>query len=153
MKLPNWAKLGIMVLACELAGIVGSIFTIPAIAGWYAGLTKSAFAPPSWVFGPAWTTLYFLMGVAAYLIWRKGEVRALYVFWAQLTANVLWSYFFFGMHNPALALFDIVLLWVLIFWTIAIFAKISRSAAYMLIPYIAWVSFAAYLNYSIWMLN
>ncbi len=153
MKLPDWARLGIMVLVCELAGIAGSVFTVPVISGWYAGLTKSALTPPGWVFGPAWITLYFLMGVAAYLVWRKGEVRALYVFWAQLTVNVLWSYFFFGMHNPALALIDIVLLWALILWAIAAFAKISRSAAYVLIPYIAWVSFAAYLNYSIWMLN
>lgn len=153
MKLPNWAKLGVMVVVCELAGIAGSIFTIPAISGWYAGLTKSALTPPAWVFGPAWTTLYFLMGIAAYLVWRTGEVRALRVFWVQLAVNVLWSYFFFGMHNPALALFDIALLWVLIIWTMTAFAKISRPAMYVLVPYIAWVSFAAYLNYSVWILN
>lgn len=153
MKLPDWIKLAIMVVVCELAGIAGATFTAPAITSWYAGLAKSALTPPSWVFAPAWTTLYFLMGVSAYLIWRKGEVRALYVFWAQLAVNVLWSYFFFGMHNPLLALIEIVLLWALILWTIAVFAKISRSAAYVLIPYIVWVSFAAYLNYSIWMLN
>ncbi len=158
MKLNNTFKLIIAIGVSELAGIIGSVFTISAIPNWYAGLVKPALNPPAWVFGPAWTTLYALMGIAAFLIWRMGwerkEVKmALGVFGTQLFLNAIWSIIFFGLQNPGWALVDIVLLWLAIVWTMVVFYKISRPAAYLLVPYLLWVSFASYLNYSIWMLN
>lgn len=158
MKLTNFFKLIIAVAVCELAGVIGSVFTVSAIPDWYAGLVKPALNPPSWVFGPVWTTLYFLMGIAAFLLWRKGFERkdvkmALGLFSVQLFLNAIWSIIFFGLHNPGWALVDIILLWLAIIWTIIVFYRISRSTAWLLAPYILWVSFAAYLNYSIWMLN
>ena len=158
MKVNNFFKLVIAIAVSELAGIIGSFFTISAIPNWYAGLAKPALNPPAWVFGPAWTTLYALMGIAAFLIWRMGwerkEVKmALGVFGIQLFLNAIWSIIFFSLHSPGWALVDIVLLWLAIVWTIAVFYKISKPAAYLLLPYILWVSFASYLNYAIWVLN
>ena len=171
MRINNFFKLVIAIVVSELAGIIGSVFTISSIPTWYAGLVKPALNPPAWVFGPAWTTLYALMGVAAFLIWReydkltlseveglviqrKKQIKiALSIFLGQLVLNTLWSIIFFGLHSPGWALVDIVLLWLAIVWTIAVFYKISRPAAWLLVPYILWVSFASYLNYSIWMLN
>jgi benzodiazapine receptor len=158
MKINNTFKLIIAVVVSELAGIIGSIFTISVIPNWYAGLVEPALNPPAWVFGPVWTTLYALMGIAAFLVWKAGwerkEVRmALKVFGLQLFLNAIWSIIFFGLHNPGWALVDIVALWLSIIWTIAVFYKISKPAAYLFLPYILWVSFALYLNYSIWILN
>ncbi len=158
MKLNNFFKLVIAIVVAELAGIIGSVFTAPSIPTWYAELAKSALNPPAWIFGPAWTTLYFLMGVAAFLVWRRGlerkEVKtALTIFGGQLILNTIWSIIFFGLHNPFWALIEIIVLWLAILATILAFYKISRTAAYLLLPYILWVSFATYLNYSIWMLN
>lgn len=151
-------KLIISVMICEVAGVVGLLFTISAIPDWCAGLVKTSLNPPSWVFGPAWTTLYLLMGVAVFLIWKKGlsdkmARMAVIVFGIQLFLNAIWSIIFFGLHNPLLAFVDIVILWFAIVWTILVFYKVSKTAAYLLVPYIIWVSFAAYLNYSIWQLN
>ncbi|MDO8516011.1 MAG: TspO/MBR family protein [bacterium] len=151
-------KLVIAITASEAAGIIGSVFTVQAIPGWYATLVKPAANPPSWLFGPVWVTLYLLMGIAAFLIWRKGLVErgvrlALGVFIANLFFNALWSIIFFGLRSPGAAFIDIVLLWLALASTIVLFYKISKPAAYLLIPYILWVSFAAYLNYSIWILN
>jgi len=158
MKLNNVLKLIIAISVCEIAGVIGSVFTVSAIPVWYAGLAKPAFNPPSWVFGPAWTTLYFLMGVAAFLVWKKGIGRkdaqmALGVFGVQLFLNAIWSIIFFGLKNPGWAFLDIVLLWFAIVGTIIVFHKISRKAALLLLPYLLWVSFAGYLNYSIWQLQ
>jgi len=158
MRINSFFKLVFAVVVSELAGIIGSIFTISAIPNWYAGLVKPALNPPAWVFGPVWTTLYALMGIAAFLVWKNGwekkEVKmALGVFGIQLFLNAIWSIIFFGLHSPAWALVDIVALWLTIVWTIAVFYKISKPAAYLLLPYILWVSFALYLNYSIWILN
>ena len=158
MKLNNFFKLVIAIAVSEAAGIIGSVFTISAIPTWYAGLVKPAFNPPSWVFGPAWTTLYALMGIAAFLVWKNGWERkdikmALGVFGIQLFLNAAWSIIFFGLQSPGWALVDIVLLWLAIVWTIVVFYKISKPAAYLLVPYLLWVSFASYLNYSIWVLN
>lgn len=156
--LGNGGKLVLCILVCQLAGIVGSLFTISAIPMWYAGLVKPALNPPGWVFGPVWTILYALMGIAAFLIWKQGwqrkEVKtALRVFSAQLIANALWSIIFFRGHNSFYALIDILILWVLILVTIFFFYRISKPAAYLLVPYICWVSFATYLNYMIYALN
>jgi len=158
MSKNNLLKLIIAVVVSEFAGIIGSLFTISAINTWYATLTKPVFNPPAWIFGPVWTTLYFLMGVAAFLIWREGlgrkEVKiALSVFSIQLILNALWSIIFFGLHSLAWAFVDIVALWVSIIYTITVFYNISRLATYLLIPYFLWVSFASYLNYAIWILN
>ncbi len=151
-------KLIIAIVVSELAGIIGSVFTAPSIAGWYATLVKPILNPPAWVFGPVWTTLFALMGIAAFLVWKKGldrrdEKIALGIFLGQLVLNTLWSIIFFGLHSPVGALIEIVFLWLAILATIIAFAKISKPAAWLLVPYILWVSFAAYLNYSIWMLN
>jgi translocator protein len=120
---------------------------------WYDLLVKPALNPPSWVFGPAWTVLYVLMAVAALLVWKKKKWNALAVFGIQLGLNLIWTPLFFGLHSPGWAFVDIVLLWAAIVWTIVAFSKVSKTAAWLLAPYILWVSFAAYLNLSVWMLN
>lgn len=158
LRMPSLIALVISVMISLGAGAVGSLFTTPQIGGWYATLVKPALNPPAWVFGPVWTTLFVLMGVAAFLVWSKGvgrkEVRsALVLFVIQLVLNTLWSVIFFGMQSPQGALVDILFLWVAILATMAAFAKISKAAAWLLVPYIAWVSFAAYLNFSIYALN
>lgn len=171
IKINNTFKLVIAIVVSELAGILGSVFTTPSIAGlstgsglsWYAGIVKPAINPPAWVFGPVWTTLFALMGIAAFLIWsfyaeasadkKKGIKIALALFGIQLVLNTLWSIIFFGLHSPGGALIEIIFLWLAILATIIAFAKISKPAAWLLLPYILWVSFASYLNYSIWMLN
>jgi benzodiazapine receptor len=154
----NWLKFIITVVVSELTGIISSVFTVSAIPTWYAPLAKPTLNPPAWIFGPVWTALYLLMGIAAFLIWRKGwgqnDVRmALSIFCAQLILNAFWSIIFFGFHSPGWASAEIAVLWIAIVATIVAFAKISRPAAWLLAPYILWVSFAAYLNYSIWILN
>lgn len=151
-------KLIISIAICEMAGSVGSVFTAPSIATWYATLIKPTLNPPAWVFGPVWTTLFALMGAAVFLVWRTGlssaRVKiALAIFAVQLMLNTLWSIIFFGLHSPGGAFIEIVALWIAIVTTIIVFAKISRPAAWLLAPYLAWVSFAAYLNYAIWVLN
>ena len=158
MKINNTFKLIIAIVVSELAGIIGSVFTTPSIAGWYAGIVNPALNPPAWVFGPVWTTLFALMGIAAFLVWKKGLDRrdvkiALGIFIGQLVLNTLWSIIFFGLHSPCGALVEIVFLWLAILATIIAFYKISRPAAWLLVPYILWVSFAGYLNFSIWQLN
>jgi tryptophan-rich sensory protein len=136
---------------CQGAGILGSVFTVPAISGWYVTLNKPSFNPPSWLFGPVWTLLYFLMGISLYLIWiRKGDLKW---FWVQLFLNSLWSIIFFGLRSPGLALLEIIILWLAILVTIKTYLKTYRPAAYLLYPYLAWVSFASFLNFSIWLLN
>jgi benzodiazapine receptor len=158
MKLNNPAKLIIAVLTPICAGLIGSIFTVQSIPTWYATLVKPELSPPNWIFGPAWTTLYILMGIAAFLVWKK-EIKnkavktALIVFAGQLLLNTIWSIIFFGMQNPFWAFIDIIALWIAIVINIIFFYKVSRPAALLLLPYILWISFASYLNYSIWMLN
>jgi len=152
------AKLLISVLACQCAGFIGSIFTTPSIPTWYATLQKPPFTPPSWLFAPAWITLYLLMGISSFIIWRKGinngRVReALIVFLIQLILNSLWSIVFFGLKSPLYGVVVIVALWIAILFTMFKFFKLSTAAGGLLLPYILWVSFAAVLNISIWILN
>lgn len=151
-------KLIISILIAEAAGAIGSIFTVPSIGGWYATLVRPDIAPPNWVFGPVWTMLFALMGIAAFLVWRRGLDRAdvkatLSIFIGQLVLNVLWSLIFFGLHSPGGAFAELIVLWLAIIATIIAFARISKVAAWLLAPYILWVTFAAYLNFMIWTLN
>jgi tryptophan-rich sensory protein len=148
----------IFILICEGAGIIGSVFTMPSIPGWYAGLSKPPFNPPNWIFGPVWTILYAMMGLSAYLIYQSGigkkqVKRALAVFAVQLLLKTLWSIVFFGVHMIFAAVIVILLLWGMILVTIIVFHRISKAAAYLLIPYILWVSFATVLNISLYILN
>ncbi len=142
-------------LLCFGVSYVGSRFTFPALDPWYAGLQKPSFNPPNWVFGPVWGILYFLMAVSAWLVWRKvGFFHSSQLFfYVQLTANLLWSIIFFGLHRMDLALLDISILWLFIALTLNAYRKIQSWAALFFIPYLVWVSFAAVLNYSLWRLN
>jgi tryptophan-rich sensory protein len=151
-------KLVVSILACGGAGIIGSIFTAPAIPTWYAALQKPVFTPPNWLFGPAWGTLYLLMGIAAFLVWRKGldepGVKAsLVVFLVQLVLNALWSIVFFGAKSLLGGVAIILALWLAILWTMVRFFKISTAAGALMVPYILWVSYASALNVVVWMLN
>lgn len=146
------------ILISQSAGIIGSFFTAPAIAGWYAELNKPLFNPPSWIFAPVWISLYALMGIASYLIWVKRKKEklantALVIFFIHLIFNALWSIIFFGLKNPMWAFFEILILWVMVLILIIIFHKIDKKASYLLIPYVLWVSFATFLNFAIWILN
>ncbi|MFA6307736.1 MAG: TspO/MBR family protein [Patescibacteria group bacterium] len=151
-------KLSAAILMSLAAGAIGSAFTFTGIDSWYQYLNKPSFNPPSWIFGPVWTTLYILMGIALYLIWQEGLKKAFVknsfiLFVVNLVLNSLWSIAFFGLQNPALAFLVIVLLWVSILVLIIRFYRINKLASYLLIPYLLWVSFASVLNFSIWQLN
>ncbi|MEI6222335.1 MAG: TspO/MBR family protein [bacterium] len=151
-------QVSISVFICLLAGGIGSVFTTPSIPTWYAGLQKPWFNPPNWIFGPVWTVLYVLMGIAAYLIWQKGwkkaEVQvALAVFGLQLVLNTVWSIVFFGVHSLGGAFIFVVMLWLSILASIILFWRQVKIAAIILLPYIAWVSFAGFLNWVVWGLN
>ncbi len=146
------------IIICQLAGIIGSIFTTPAIPNWYANINKPSFRPPNWVFAPVWTTLYLLMGIALFLVLRKGlnekDIKiAVAVFVFQLVLNSLWSFLFFGLQSPFAASIEIIFLWAAILISIILFFRISRVAGALLIPYLLWVSFASVLNFAIWRLN
>ena len=152
-------KIAIALIVCLVVGYSASIVTRPSVESWYPTLIKPFFNPPNWIFMPMWTLLYILMAVAAGLVWDKikeqnEEVKkALAFFLIQLTLNAIWSYLFFGLKNPMLALIEIALLWLMIYETYLKFIKINKTAGYLLIPYLAWVAFAAILNASIWWLN
>jgi len=154
----NAAKLIIAVAAPVVIGGLSGFATARGVSTWYPTLVKPSFNPPAWVFGPVWTVLYIMMGVAAYLLWRQGinvvGVRvALAVFVIQLALNALWSILFFGMHSPGWALFEIVVLWFAIGVTIRLFWNVVPAAGALLLPYLAWVSFATVLNASLWWLS
>ncbi|MGB9132786.1 MAG: TspO/MBR family protein [Methanosarcina sp.] len=154
----NLFKLLASVLLCQLAGAIGSLFTASSLANWYLLLEKPFFNPPSWVFFPVWISLYTLMGISLYIVWEKGlqESEAkigVLIFGIQLGLNSLWSVLFFGLKSPYYAFVEIIFLWLAVFLTIIQFRKISKIASYLLLPYIIWISFAALLNYYIWILN
>jgi translocator protein len=165
LKLP-WAKkpknslafLIFFILLSQAAGSLGTIFTIPAIPTWYADLIKPFFSPPNWLFGPVWIMLYTLMGISAYLVWRKHQFdKKARVFWelfaAQLVLNALWTPLFFGAKWLGVSFFEILALWYFIMRTIKEAGKLDLYSAYILYPYLAWVSFAAVLNFALWILN
>ena len=141
-------------LAAFAAGAVGAVASVDA-GSFYAQLSKPSWSPPSWVFGPVWSALYALMGVSAWLVWRSlGPKRvALGLFGAQLAANALWSWLFFGWHQGGLAAAEVLVLLVLIVATVAAFWRTSRLAALLLVPYLLWVSFASMLTWAIWWSN
>ena len=165
MRINNFFKLVIAIAVSESAGIIGAVLTTPAINGWYAALIKPALNPPAWVFGPVWIALYAFMGSAFFFVWKQhtyilenmSMLRvwrwAVFFFFIQLALNTLWSIIFFGLHSPGAAFVEIIFLWLAILAAIITFAKISRPAAWLLAPYILWISFASYLNFMIWMLN
>jgi tryptophan-rich sensory protein len=151
-------RLAVSIILCLMAGFIGSQFTTPAIPGWYAALNKPSFTPPSAVFAPVWTVLYLLMALSLFLILRAGRdaarrKRALSIFALQLVLNILWSILFFGLRSPLAGLADIAALWLIILLTILLFSRISKIAAWLLVPYLLWVSFATLLNASILTLN
>jgi benzodiazapine receptor len=154
------AALILSVGVCLLAGVIGSYFTTPNIATWYDTLQKPFFTPPPWVFAPVWTTLYILMGISLWLVWREwkstetGDARlAFKLFFMQLGLNVLWSLLFFGFRSPLAGMIGIILLWIAILATIVVFFRISRTAGLLLIPYIAWVTAASALTLGVLTLN
>jgi translocator protein len=139
-------------------GISAGILTASSVSSWYATLTKPSFNPPNWIFAPVWNLLYFLMGLALFIVWQKEKEnpnfkKAVWIFAIQLALNFFWSLIFFGFHSPGLALLEIIFLWLSIVLNIFYFSKISKISAWLLVPYILWVSFAAFLNFSLWRLN
>ncbi len=151
-------KLLISILVPLLVGTFSGFFTSSGVNGWYVTANKPWFNPPNWIFAPVWTTLYILMGIALYLVWKSGADKtlkqtAIILFAVQLTLNFFWSFIFFKLQLPGWAFAEIILMWVMIFFTILWFGKISPVAAWLLVPYISWVSFASVLNYAIWKLN
>ena len=154
----NYKKLILSILIPVTVGAISGFFTNSGVEGWYAVANKPSFNPPNWVFAPVWTTLYILMGIAMYLVWNapideKKKRRALLLYALQLMLNFLWSFIFFEMQQPGAALIEIVLMWFSILLTLLAFGKINKAAAWLLVPYICWVSFAMVLNYEIWRLN
>ncbi|MBL7052022.1 MAG: tryptophan-rich sensory protein [Nanoarchaeota archaeon] len=147
-------KLIISLLIPFLASAIGSLFTASSVSTWYLTLIKPTFNPPSWIFGPVWTILYLLIGIALYLVWiKKKDITAFIIFGIQMFLNALWSVIFFGLQKPFFAFTEIILLWISIILTMIYFYRINKISAYLLIPYLLWVSFAAVLNYFIFMLN
>jgi tryptophan-rich sensory protein len=150
----GWPALAVFVAGCLAVGAVGGIVTASSVDTWYPGLNKPSWNPPDSVFGPVWTLLYVMIAVSAWIVWRRrGSVdirAAMLLFALQLALNTGWSMIFFGLRQPGYAFLEIVLLWLSIAATIAAFARISKAAAWLLIPYLAWVSFATALNFAIW---
>ncbi len=161
MKCKNLCFAAIFVIVCEAVGVLGSVVTVGSITKWYNLLNKPSFAPPNWVFAPAWLILYALMGVAAYFVWeeRKKKMSAKYVkqslnlFSLQLALNFLWSFLFFGMRSARYGLIEIFAMWLVIIATTIEFYKVSKRAAALMVPYIIWVTFAMMLNLFVWILN
>jgi len=142
---------------CLGAGLIGSVFTTRSVGDWYLALSKPSWTPPQGVFGPVWTVLYVMMGVAAWLVWRRSGLVAaalpLALFAVQLVLNIAWSAIFFGMRQPGWAFVDIVALWVAVFVTMIAFYRVTPTAGVLLAPYLVWITFASALNLSIWRMN
>lgn len=144
----------VWIVVCFIPAVIGSRFSP---GEWYAQLAKPSWTPPGYIFGPVWTLLYASMAVAAWMLWRRvgftGGRTALILFMAQLVLNGMWSWIFFGLHEPGLAFVELCCLWLLILATVIAFWRLYRPSGALLVPYLAWVSFAASLNFSIWWLN
>jgi len=182
MKTNNIFKLIASILVCESAGAIGALFTTPSVATWYAGIARPPLSPPNWVFGPVWTLLFALLGVALFLVWKSGwrvknpvlagkgrrawnpvserlwsgdwqKANIIALFSVQYVLNVLWSFLFFGLHLPGLAFFELLALLCSIVYVMVNFYRVSKAAAWLLLPYLLWVTFAGLLNFMIWTLN
>ena len=154
----NTIKLVLAIAIPLLVGSTSAFFTVTGVDSWYQTINKPSWNPPNYIFGPVWTTLYVLMGVSLFLIWKSGtnastKRRAVILFVIQLVLNFFWSFIFFNQQLPGVAFAEIIVMWLFILLTIFAFARIDKTAAWLLIPYISWVSFAAILNYTIWQLN
>lgn len=153
----RYVPITVSVLLAEAVGVLGSVFTASSVQTWYPTLVKPVWNPPNWVFGPVWTMLFAFMGIAAYLVWRKrtasGAVSALISYGVQLGLNLLWSVLFFGLRAPGYAAGEILVLLVSIVVTMVLFLRTDRRAGMLFLPYVAWVSFAAVLNWQVWLLN
>jgi benzodiazapine receptor len=153
----QWIGLIISIGVCLGAAGLGAALTVPEINGWYRTIVKPAWNPPDQIFGPVWTTLYIMMAIAAWLVWKPAGLRAaagpLMLFAVQLVLNIAWSWIFFGLHRPGWAFVEVLILWVAIAATMLAFFQRSRAAGWLLVPYLAWVSFASFLNFTIWRLN
>lgn len=154
----NIAKLVISITIPVAIGATAGFFTVTGADSWYQTIHKPSWNPPGWVFGPVWTTLYILMGIGLFLVWKTDagnsiKKKAIIIFAVQLMLNFFWSFIFFSQQQIGWAFMEIIVLWVMILATIFAFGKISKTAAWLLVPYISWVSFAAMLNYTIWKLN
>jgi benzodiazapine receptor len=147
--------LAVWIAICLVAGALGSVFTAQSVGTWYRELARPSWTPPAAVFGPVWTALYTSMGVSAWLVWRRGGPTfvPLSLFSAQLVLNIAWSALFFGLRSPGVAFVEIVALWLLILATLLAFRRISPAAGILLLPYQAWVTFAAALNFALWRMN
>ena len=151
----KWLVLAGFIVLCLGIGTIAGLVTADASVTWFPTLKKPSFNPPSWVFAPVWSLLYIMMAIAAWRVWLEGSIAkpALNLFFIQLVLNFAWSLLFFGLHSPALALIDIVAMWIMIVLTMRAFFKIAKPSGWLLAPYLAWVSFATILNASIWWLN
>ena len=154
----NTVKLIICIVLTVGLGSLGGIFTAAEIQGWYLHLNKPSWNPPNWLFAPVWTSLYLLMGISLFLVWKTAASTdpkrwAIIIFIAQFALNFLWSYIFFKEHQMGWAFVEIIVMWVAILCTIIAFSRINKTAAWLLVPYISWVSFAAILNYTVWQAN
>ena len=155
--LARWAGLVTFIVLCLGAGGLGAIATTPEIPTWYQDLVKPSWNPPAYLFGPVWTALFVMMAIAGWLVWKpRGFTQAavpLTLFGSQLVLNVAWSWIFFGAHQPGWAFLEIIVLWLAILATTAAFFRSDKTAGWLMIPYLAWVSFASVLNFTIWRLN
>ncbi len=154
----NWVRGFISIAAPLVVGGISGFFTTPEIKTWYQTIKKPDWQPPNWLFGPVWTVLYIMMGIALYLVWKatadQSKKRMAIILWiVQLVLNFFWSFVFFRQHQIDWALGEILILWLFILLTIFSFARINKTAAWLLVPYISWVSFATILTYTIWQLN
>jgi benzodiazapine receptor len=143
------------ITVCLGAGLLGSLLTRPALEPWYASLAKPSWTPPNWLFGPVWSTLFVIMAIASWLVWRKTGLASgpMLLFLSQLILNVAWSGLFFGLRSPGAAFVEIVFLWLAILATSMQFWRVVPAAGWLLVPYLIWVAYAAALNCSIWRLN
>ncbi len=150
----HWLVIILLIVLCFAVAGLGGLATTPNIPNWYAALAKPSWTPPGWLFGPVWSALYLSMAIAAWLVWRKGNASVpMILFAVQLAFNAAWSWLFFGLQSPGMAFIDIVLLWAAIVATMVVFWQRSPAAGLLFVPYLAWVSFAAVLNWAIWRLN
>lgn len=154
----NIVKAIIAIAIPLMVGATSGFFTVTGVESWYQTIQKPSWNPPNWIFGPVWTTLYVMMGIALFLVWKEDtseELKkiAIALFAVQLTLNFFWSFIFFNQQQPGWALVEIIAMWFFILLTIFAFAQVNKTAAWLLVPYISWVSFASILNYTIWQLN